>query len=84
MIMYRRTTTYSTCAGLAVAAVLAGCAGLDDPAAGSSAAAVDDLGAGDEPLALTTEGFVRGTTTATMRAFRGIPYAAAPGGELRW
>jgi len=35
-------------------------------------------------VALTDKGVVRGTKTPTMKAFRGIPYAAPPVGELRW
>jgi para-nitrobenzyl esterase len=38
----------------------------------------------DMALAFTDKGIVRGTRTPTMRAFRGIPYAAPPVGELRW
>jgi para-nitrobenzyl esterase len=36
------------------------------------------------PIALTDKGLVRGTGTATMRSFKGIPYAAPPVGSLRW
>jgi para-nitrobenzyl esterase len=36
------------------------------------------------PIAVTDKGLVRGAATATMRAFKGIPYAAAPVGDLRW
>jgi para-nitrobenzyl esterase len=34
--------------------------------------------------ALTTRGVIRGTTGAGCTAFLGVPYAAAPVGDLRW
>ena len=37
-----------------------------------------------DPIALTENGLVRGTTTPDMFVFRGIPYAAPPVGDLRW
>jgi para-nitrobenzyl esterase len=36
------------------------------------------------PVVPTDDGPVRGTTIGQMQAFRGIPYAAAPTGNLRW
>jgi para-nitrobenzyl esterase len=36
------------------------------------------------PVIATDDGPVRGTTIGQMQAFRGIPYAAAPVGNLRW
>jgi para-nitrobenzyl esterase len=36
------------------------------------------------PLVQTTAGPVRGSATASMQSFRGIPYAAPPVGPLRW
>lgn len=36
------------------------------------------------PVAETDAGPVRGTLTAQHRVFQGIPYAAAPAGDLRW
>src|SRR5215471_7966207 len=35
-------------------------------------------------LVMTDEGAVRGTQTATLREFLGVPYAAPPVGDLRW
>jgi para-nitrobenzyl esterase len=50
-----------------------------------SAASHADHGQDDgSALALTTEGLIRGSTTNTTRAFRGLPYAAPPVGALRW
>lgn len=38
----------------------------------------------DDAIVDTDKGPVRGIETATMRAYLGIPYAAAPTGDLRW
>jgi para-nitrobenzyl esterase len=38
----------------------------------------------DPSVVATTAGPVQGASTATMRAFKGIPYAAPPVGPLRW
>jgi para-nitrobenzyl esterase len=69
--------------------LLASCATLDDADPGTTqadpvTADVARAAADHDALALTTEGFIRGTATATTREFRGIPYAAAPVGDLRW
>jgi para-nitrobenzyl esterase len=76
-----RETVPSMCALLLVG-LIASCATDDaDPveAASSELARADHA-----TFALTTEGLIRGTASAAMRAFRGIPYAAAPVGALRW
>jgi para-nitrobenzyl esterase len=39
---------------------------------------------GDPNLVVTPVGSFRGASTATMRSFKGIPYAAPPVGALRW
>jgi para-nitrobenzyl esterase len=36
------------------------------------------------PVVATDNGPIRGTTIGQMQVFRGIPYAAAPTGDLRW
>jgi para-nitrobenzyl esterase len=71
------------CARLLAIGLLASCA-LDE--AGPETAAEDDAARRDDhtAIALTEQGPVRGATTATTRVFRGIPYAAAPVGDLRW
>ncbi|MFI7600152.1 carboxylesterase/lipase family protein [Actinoplanes sp. NPDC049681] len=59
----------------AVCTVLIALAGLGAaPAAGNGSAAV----------VRTDAGPVRGTVTAGHRSFQGVPYAAAPTGDLRW
>lgn len=79
--MIRARETISTCALLLVG-LFASCATDDaDPVATVSS----ELARADHAaFALTTEGFIRGTASTAMRAFRGIPYAAAPVGALRW
>jgi para-nitrobenzyl esterase len=68
--------------GLLVAAatgVLAGAAGV----AGAAVTAAGD-GAGGGAVAWTDSGPVKGTVEQGYRVFLGIPFAAAPVGELRW
>src|SRR5262249_9481762 len=36
------------------------------------------------PVVIVTGGAIQGTTEAGGYVFRGVPYAAAPTGELRW
>ncbi|HEU4732308.1 MAG TPA: carboxylesterase family protein [Kofleriaceae bacterium] len=86
---------FSTCARLLLVGLVASCATEPaDPgsteaidtaqAAGASSADLAIAAADHDAFALTTEGFIRGVATDTMRAFKGIPYAAAPVGDLRW
>ena len=42
------------------------------------------MAASTSPVVATDLGPVRGVATGTMQEFRGIPYAAAPVGDLRW
>src|SRR5579863_4328978 len=56
---------------------------------GMSVAAIAALGmagpaAAGHTVVFTEDGPVKGTETAEVREFLGIPYAAAPVGDLRW
>jgi len=87
--MLRHRQSFPICAHVLVAGLLASCATLDDtePASTATDQAVGDrtdAASDTTAFALTEEGIVRGVATATTRAFRGIPYAAAPVGALRW
>jgi para-nitrobenzyl esterase len=81
-------TRSSGFAGLLLVGTLTSCVATDDldPAPASEHAVSERAGAASDrdAIALTTEGFVRGIVTDTTREFRGIPYAAAPVGDLRW
>ena len=91
--MERHRETFSTCARLLLIGLLASCA-LDQTGqeigqstdSNDGAAAADDAARHDNHIAIafTEEGVVRGVATDTTRVFRGIPYAAAPVGDLRW
>ena len=86
--MDRHREMFSTCARLLLIGLLASCASLDDADPGSAAAAsAEDTPriAGDRAaFAVTEQGPVRGVATDATLAFRGIPYAAPPVGDLRW
>src|SRR5262249_22248342 len=47
-------------------------------------APTDTSAAPTSPVVVTDQGPVRGVATGQMQAFLGIPYAAAPIGDLRW
>ena len=85
--MDRHRETFSTCARLLLIGLLASCASLDEASRSSDTAdlATEAARADDHTaIAVTEGGLVRGIETATTRVFRGIPYAAAPVGDLRW
>ena len=64
-------------------ALLAGCA--PEEASPREAPPPEETQAAPDPnVILTTAGAIRGETVDGVRTFRGIPYAAAPVGELRW
>jgi len=66
--------------GWLLAGLLVGCAASTE-APGSTE---EPLAGTHTTLAVTDEGVVRGEQVGTMRRFLGIPYAAAPVGDLRW
>src|ERR1043165_1952564 len=87
--MDRHRETFSTCARLLLIGLAASCAPQGDEdvqALDPADQAAADIARHDDhtAIALTEGGLLRGTQTATTRVFRGIPYAAAPVGALRW
>jgi para-nitrobenzyl esterase len=58
--------------------------GLAAACVGAAALSVSASAAAADNVVVTDRGPVRGIDTGTMRAFLGIPYAAAPIGDLRW
>ena len=84
---YRRSVPVRPVARLLAAVLLlvGGCAGAQPPAEPVTAdPAPADPAPADPALVATVAGAVRGTVTAGHRFFGGIPYAAAPTGELRF
>lgn len=75
----RARPAISILAGALMAAALSGC--LSGGGGGSSSAAEVIP---DPLLITTTEGEIRGIELGSMRVFRGIPYAQAPVGSLRF
>ena len=70
------------------AACCAALTGLSLAAAGATAATADAAaaasGSGGAPVVHTDNGVVRGVAVPGGYAFRGLPYAAPPTGNLRW
>jgi para-nitrobenzyl esterase len=71
----------STCA---VLLLLAACEPFDERPGQFNNGATFEHGKDGAPVALTNEGPVSGSDTGATFAFRGIPYATPPVGDLRW
>jgi para-nitrobenzyl esterase len=82
-----RTPLWPLCGAALALLLVAGC-GSSAPCEGAACAAGGSGGSGGEvadPLVVTTDrGPVRGLLVNTTHAFRKIPFAAPPVGELRW
>ena len=75
----RLTTTFALSAALVLG--FTGAITLDSDRAGAAVAAQASTQA---PTVTTADGTVRGLAVAGGYAFRGLPYAAPPVGQLRW
>src|SRR4051812_43157676 len=69
--------------GAFLAATCAALVGLTVAAAGAARTA-PVAGVGGKPIVTVGSGSLRGAGVAGVAAFRGIPYAAPPVGDLRW
>jgi para-nitrobenzyl esterase len=76
--------TRSWRAKLTAARCCAALAALAIPATGGGAADAAASGVGTAPIVKISGGVVRGVAVPGGSAFRGLPYAAAPTGDLRW
>jgi para-nitrobenzyl esterase len=72
----RRTLVALTCAALAALTL-----SVADTAAADNRVAADSS---SDPVVTLHSGAVRGVTASGGYAFRGMPYAAPPTGDLRW
>jgi len=70
----------AACVGLACAA----CGSNDGSPYNASAASASGGSPGSNVVTVPNVGMIAGSKTATMRSFKGIPYAAPPVGPLRW
>ena len=66
------------------AAALLGATLVTGAVASSAASAAPAQPGGLNPIVATDDGKVRGTLKAQYAEYKGIPYAAAPVGDLRW
>lgn len=76
--------THSRRASLAAARCCAALAALTIAATGATVADAAPPDSGAAPLVTVDGGAVRGVAVPGGYAFRGLPYAAAPSGRLRW
>ncbi|HET6742431.1 MAG TPA: carboxylesterase family protein [Kribbella sp.] len=81
-VLFRRKRAVFAALAAAVAAAVGGAAVAGTADADVQAAA--DAGTAAGPIVATGNGVVRGLAVDGTYAFRGLPYAAAPTGKLRW
>jgi para-nitrobenzyl esterase len=60
------------------------CGSGSSPKNAEGASSASDGGPGPDVVTVPNVGMIAGSKTATMRSFKGIPYAAPPVGPLRW
>jgi para-nitrobenzyl esterase len=68
----------------ACTAVACAACGSDSSTKGDAGAPSAEGGPGSDIVTVPNVGMIAGSSTATMRSFKGIPYAAPPVGPLRW